>query len=137
MIATQWQRQTFRVLTNDVMRNARTQMSGYVHASVPGLAITRSVVSEGFWAITHLHSGTAVLKMLESMTDALVSLRNIAGLCDWTLSAEQIDNLPNRDSVVRALNAELQRYTDFYRLKVGHVSPEALCDVQPRAVREG
>jgi hypothetical protein len=92
----------------------------WISSDYPGLALNVSTYDgkpclELGWTVTHTRSGAALVKYL-TLPQARVAIREIAQLCDWTLSPAEIQALPNRPAIARALNEILDRYAAGYRL---------------------
>lgn len=91
------------------------------------------------YTLSHRASGSALLQLLPDAKTAVRHMRALAGLCDWTLSAADINALDNRNEIARALNEMLATYTSAYKLRVGPIS-EKITSAKPplaRAVRTG
>lgn len=111
---------------------------GWACDAVPGLALHITTDDgrpdyENGWTITHIRGGVALLKYLPTAGDALAALRELAPLCDWRASPAELNQLPNRDAIVRSINRIIEQRVHpvrddllHYRFKVGSVSKNAL-----------
>lgn len=57
---------------------------------VPGLVVNEDPRLSGTWNITHAASGAAVACKFDSPEHALHVALKLAGVCDWTMSREEI-----------------------------------------------
>lgn len=113
----------------------------WLSLAYPGLALHWSTLDgrpcmEWGWTISHVPSGVATVKMLPTLSEALQALAEIGPLCDWTLSAEEIDRLPIRNALASAFNRILDRVDAGYRLRVGPVSDVARSPVPSAQTEE-
>lgn len=90
---------------------------GYAFDYAPGLVLHRTAGDADMsWTITHLGAGAAIIQCIPSLASAIGALRDIAPLCDWTLSALEIKRHPNRRGIVGGVNRAItSSHADFMR----------------------
>jgi hypothetical protein len=72
---------------------------------VPGLVVNEDPVKTGTWNITHAVSGAAIAVMIPDPEAALHVAGCLGGVCDWTMTAQQLAAIGGiANSVVRALD---------------------------------
>ena len=88
------------------------ELPGYSLIDVPGLGVCRSVTSKdgllqqekkGSWSVFHLHSGRKIGMFWPTAMQALIVVRALKGVADWTKTAEELIKTSGLNTAVSSI----------------------------------
>lgn len=94
------------------------ELVGYSLTDVPGLGVTRSVsskdgqlqqVEKGSWSVFHLHSGRKIGKFWPTAMQALVVVRALKGVADWTKTAEELNAINGLGTAAKSILGDFEK----------------------------